>query len=166
MERYKELYNYSKEVLNAERERYYSIERKAAQYLTVLTLVLGLAGLSINRTQLSFIPPQGVVETLLFVLTILIWINLLASWYAVFSVLKLAGLSIPPLDDPTLKFFKEQKEIDIYYYLAQQMKESLEKNRVKVDQKARNLKLGYKLITVTVMLLGLFSVVYMIHRWH
>ncbi len=44
MGKYKGLYDYSKGVFETEHDRFKSIDGKAAQYLSVLTLLIGIAG--------------------------------------------------------------------------------------------------------------------------
>jgi predicted MFS family arabinose efflux permease len=86
MERYKELYNYSKEAFEREYDRFKNIDQKATQYLSVLTLLIGIAGFFVNWVVANFVPPKNIFEFILFVLAILILITLTITQVASYKL--------------------------------------------------------------------------------
>ncbi len=164
MERYKELYFHAREVLNAEKDRYYAIEQKASQYFTVLTLILGLASLFIKWILGNSYPPNRTSEFILFVLVVLSWLSLLIAWFIIFSILRVVDLKTLTIDDETIRFYDEHKDIDVYFHMARQMKYSFENNKKEVDRKAARLKLGYWFIMGAVLLLTLFSLTFFLSK--
>ena len=166
MDKYKELYDLSKEIFNAERDRLYSIEHKAAQYLSALTLLLGVAGFFVKWIVEHFIPPQSRLVWLLFCLAIAILLCLVAAWFFVFSVLRVQKLRVIPLDAKMIKFFDNNKPIDIYYQLSVKMAEELEKNWEVTGRKSKRLNRGYMLMCISVLLLVIFSVIFGVYKWN
>ena len=165
MERYKELYLHAKEVLNAEKDRYYAIEQKASQYFAVLTLVLGLASLFIKSILGTSTPSIRTSQGVLFLLAVLSWISLLIAWVLLFSVLRVVDLRTLTIDEKTIEFYVKNKDIDVYYYMACQMKDSFKTNKGKVDTKARRLKCGYWFIMSAVFFLTLFSLTFILSKY-
>lgn len=166
LDKYKELYILSKETFKAELDRFYSIEHKASQYLSALTLLLGVAGFFVKWIVEHFIPPQSCLVWLLFCLALAILLCLVAAWFFVFSVLRVQKLRVIPLDAKMIGFFDKNKPIDIYYHLSVKMAEELEKNWEVTGRKSKRLNRGYLLMCISVLLLVIFSVLFGIYKWH
>ena len=165
MEKYKELYNHSKSVFNEELNRFNRIDSKAAQYLAVLTLLIGLAAYLGQWLIEYIIPPNGIVDWILLVLGICIFISLILSWYFNFKVLKLHGVYKIPLDDETIEFYNSNRLIDIYFAMSKGLKDMLIKNTSKTDNKAKYLTYGYRCIITSAALLVLFSIPFIVKNW-
>lgn len=165
MENYKELYAISKEVFKEELERFYSIEQKASQYLSVLTLLLGATAFFIKWLVENFIPPHNTFEFVLVILASGILVCLFVSWFAIFSALKIYKVDIIPLTDEWVQFFADNKLIDIYYYLSVRMKEGRLANRATLNKKGRWLNVGYNSMRVAVVFLISFSVLFVAYKW-
>src|SRR5208283_5521963 len=97
MEKYKELYNLSKEVLNEELSRFTRIDDKAVKYLSVLTLVAGISGFFGKWIIDNLIPPKTGTEWALVILAFLLFIMIFVSWSLIFNVLRLHNITKMPL---------------------------------------------------------------------
>jgi hypothetical protein len=166
MEKYTQLFDYSKTVFKDELERFKNIEQKASNYLSALTILLAGAGFFVNWVLDRFVPPKSCLEIILVVFSIVILLLIALSWGFLFAVLRLDDLTGLPLDDKTLEFFVEQKEIDVYYYLSQGMATALASNRAIVNKKSQKLRVAYYLICVTIIMLITFATLYGYQRWH
>ena len=165
MENYKELFAFAKEAFKEDLERLKSIDQKASNYLSVLTLLLGVAGFFIKWVVEHFIPPQNALAVVLFVLTILIVAGILSSWFFTFSVLRLQRVATYPLDEATIKFFTDNELVDVYYYLSIGIQGAVEDNRKIGDAKSRRLNHGYRSILYTVILLLTFGIFFAVYTW-
>lgn len=165
MEKYKELYGYSKEVFKEELDRFNGIDQKASHYLSVLTILLGVAGFFVNWTLERFLPPKSALELALFILTIMMSVALLIAWFFIFSVLRMQDIYKLPLDTETIEFFAENKEIDIYYYLSIGIKDSLVENRLIGNRKSKKLICGYNSICIAAVLLLIFAILFGLYKW-
>jgi hypothetical protein len=166
MEKYKELYNLSKEVLNEELSRFDKIDDKAAKYLSILTLIAGVAGFFGKWLIDNFIPPKTIAEWALVILGAFLFIMLFLSWFLIFNVLRIHALVKMPLDAETIAFFDNNKLIDIYYALAKGNKDALAENRRTTDLKSRRLYHGYVSMIISGITLALFLSIFVVHSWN
>lgn len=160
------LYDYAKEVHNAEIQAFYDIERKAGQYFSACGLLLSAAGVTIGFSLNHFIPPHGYLKSTLALLSLLIAAGLLSSGFFLFRVLAVAGLRIPPLNDQIINAFTSNTEDEIYEQLSIKMRDATEQNRGVVKRKTQALKRGYWCIFITLVLLALFGVIFVADKWH
>lgn len=166
MEKYKELYNLSKEVLYEEQNRFNRINEKASKYLTVLTFMMGVYGFFLNLIVNDFIPSKSISEWIIVVLGFLIFSGVIISWFLIFCVLKIHEIKKIPLNFEMINFFDNNNLLDIYYALARGNKDALKINRDTTDRKSKLLSNGYRMIIVTTSLLVLFSLVFGYHKWN
>jgi len=166
MEKYKELYNLSKEVLYEEQNRFNRINEKASKYLTVLTFMVGVYGFFLNLIVNDFIPPKSISEWIIVVLGFLIFSCVIISWFLIFGVLKIQEIKKIPLNSEMINFFDSNNLLDIYYALARGNKDALKTNRDTTDRKSTLLSNGYRMIIVTTSLLVLFTLVFGYHKWN
>jgi len=165
MDKYKELYDHSKDVFKEELNRFKRIDIKATQYLTVLTLLIGAAGYFGKWLIDYVIPPNTFLDWSLLLIGILILFSLIVGWYLNFVVLKLQNLLKIPLNDETIEFYSNNKLIDIYFAMSKGFKESLNHNRKITNKKAKYLAYGYKSIIVSVSFLVLFTSLFLVKKW-
>jgi hypothetical protein len=165
IENYKELYTLSKEVFDSELDRFYQVEQKASQYLSVLTILLGAASFFLKWLFENFIPPRNPFEGSLVVLAAGIIISLLVSWFALFSSFKVHNVNIIPLNSLWIEFFAKNRLVDIYYHLSVRMKEGREQNRRVLNQKGRWMHLGYNSMRLAVICLVIFGLVFAAYKW-
>ena len=166
MDKYEELYKLSKAVFDEEQSRFNQIDEKASYYLSVLTLLLGVAGYFASRLIELFLPPHRPVEFILLALAFLIVVSLLASWAAIFSVIRVHTTLKIPLDDQIFDLFNSQDSNTIFYSLSIGIKHALMVNRQIGDNKAKKLYHGYRFICSTVLLLVLFAGFFGYYTWH
>jgi hypothetical protein len=165
LEKYKELYILSLEVLKEEQTRFNRIDDKASKYFSVLTILLGILGFFGKWVINNFIPPKSTLEYLLIILAILLSLSVLFSWFLTFKVFKIHYLKTIPLDSNMFDYFKDNKLIDIYYGLAKGNKNAFEDNCKITDYKSLMLTYSYKIIIVSVFLVCLFTFFYGFHIW-
>jgi len=165
MDNYKELYTLAKEVFDSEIDRFYKVEQKASQYLSVLTFLLGISGFFMKWLFESFIPPRNFYDVGLLVLAIATMACLFVAWFAIFSSLKVYQIHIIPLNSLWVDFFAKNKVIDIYYYLSVTMKEGREENRKVLNRKGRWMNLGYNSMRLAVICLAIFALVFATYKW-
>lgn len=162
IDKYKELYDLSLEVLKEEQDRFNRIDEKASKYFAVVTFLLGVFGfigkLLIDKAR----PPFSTIEWWLICLSLFILILLAASFFTTFNVLRIQRLKVLPLTIETLEFFNNNRLIDIYYTLSKGNEGALRENREVTNYKAKMLSIGYILINITIILLLLFSICYII----
>ncbi len=161
-----ELFNYSKEVLRAEIEAFNETERKAGQYFTVFGFLLSVSGVIIGVTWNRFIPPHARLETILFLLGVLIAVSLLITGFFIFKALRIASLNIPPLNSEMIEYFKGNNEKDIHEELSVKMSNAVGHNREVVKRKTASLRVGYLWMIMTASVLAMFGIILVAEKWH
>lgn len=162
LKKYKELYDLSKEVFYDELGRSTRIDEKASKYLTVLTLLLGAFAFFGKRLLDSILPPKNPIEWLLVIVSGLLLVFLVITWFLIFKVFKGHEFKKIPID---INFFDEHELIDIYYALSRGIKEALNLNRQQGDSKNRNLSRSFVLIRIIVVLLAIILILFTVHIW-
>ncbi len=155
MEKYRELFNLSKKVLNEEINRYRSLDEKAYRYLTALTFLLGMYGFFVSKLFPRLFPPHCFLDWLLVIILFLLFLFIVLSWFLLFSILRTACLATTPLN---ISFFEKNKLVNIYYSLAKTNREALLRNTRTNDHKSVLLKWGYCCMQVTMLLIVLLFI--------
>lgn len=140
MNKYEELYNLSKEVLNQENNRYRSLDQKASRYLTALTFIVGIYGFFVSRLLPQLLLPNSFIDWLLVIILILLFFFIILSWFFLFAILRTSSLATTPLN---IKFFVDHKLVDIYYSLTKTNEIALLKNSKRNNRKSKFLKWAY-----------------------
>ena len=166
MEKYKELYELSKEVLKEELSRFTRIDEKAAKYLSVLTLVAGAAAYFGKFVIDNLIPPKTVLEWVLVIIAASLCAAIFVSWFLIFNALRLHNLTKPPLNNEIIKFFDDNRMIDIHYALTKGNKDALKVNRYTSDRKSKRLYHGYNAMIVSCFILVVFLSLFVVHSWN
>lgn len=165
MEKYKELYELSIKLLFEEQNRFTRIDQKAAWYLTALTFLIGVANYFLAWIIEKFLPPQSPLEWVLFSLGIVLVFLIGITWYLCFSVHKVHEVVKMPLTNEMIDFFNSNDEIDIYFTLARANRIAYERNVATTNRKSKKLSLAYKVLIWFLILLTLFSVIYIAYSW-
>jgi hypothetical protein len=165
MRKYAELYQLTKDSLAQAEQRFNAIDGKASSYLAVLTLLVGTAAFFVKWVVDSFVPPVGIPHLAMVLLAVGMTGALVMSWYRAFQVLRVHRTRGILLGDKTIEFFDENRLIDIYYALAKENTVTWQANRAVNDAKAATLASAYRWITATVVLLLLFSSLYLALKW-
>lgn len=166
MEKYKELYELSKQVLEEELNRFTRIDDKAAKYLSALTLVAGAAAYFGKWVIDNLIPPKTFLELVLVIIAASLCAAIFVSWFLIFNTLRLHNLTKPPLNDETIKFFDDNIMIDIYYALTKGNRDALKVNRDTTDGKSRRLYRGYNAMIFSVIFLVVFLTLFVAYSWN
>lgn len=166
MDKYKELYELSKEVLKEELSRFNRVDDKAAKYLSVLTLVAGAAAYFGKWIIDNLIPPKTALEWILVIIAALLCASIFVSWFLIFNALRLHNVMKPPLNDETIIFFDDNRMIDIYYALAKGNRDAIKVNRDTIDRKSKRLYNGYNAIIVSGFILVAFLLLFIVHSWN
>lgn len=162
MEKYRELYNLSKEILNQEQDRFNGIEEKASKYLTVLTLLVGASGFFGKWIISDLIPPRNKLEWALVGLGLMLVFSIIVSWFVVFNALRIRKIKTIPLD---IQFFDDNELLNIFYALARGNKEALDENRKTTNRKSRMLDIGYYMMIVAMSFLIVFTSLFGFYSW-
>lgn len=157
LEKYKELYNLSKEAFNEELSRSHRIDQKATTYLAVLTFLLGILSFFGTRLIDSIFPPNDFLEWCLLVFCSSLLILIVFTWFVLFRVLKVHEFSKIPID---IQYFYKNELIDVYYGFSKGMNQNLSRNREIGDKKSLRLYKGYILIRVIVIFIAIFSFIF------
>lgn len=165
MNKYEELYRLAKDLVEQTEARFDTIDDKAANYLSVLTLLVGAAAFFIKWVTDTLIPPQQPLQWLLCVVAVAVTLCVVTAWWLVFRVLRIHKIKMPPLNDEMIRFFDEHDETDIYYALAKEYKGAWEDNQAVNNAKLRDLAIGYRMIIITGSLLLVFATLYAVYVW-
>lgn len=166
LEKYKELYMLSKEALNEEMGRFARIDEKASKYLSILTLLAGSVAYFEKWVIENLVPPITALEWILVILATILCAGIFLSWFFIFNSMRLHSVTKPPLNDEMIKFFDDNKLIDIYYALTKGNKEALRKNRVTTDRKSKQLYYGYNTLITSGVVLVAFLTLFFIYSWN
>jgi hypothetical protein len=162
LEKYKELYELSKEVFNEELNRSEFIDEKASKYLTALTFLVGAFAFFGREIFSSFLPPDDNIEWLLVIIAAVLLVSLIAAWFKIFSVFKTHEYSKIPID---ITFFDNNRLVDIYHAMARGIRIELLNNRATTDTKSRKLYHGYILLCIVVVCLVALLVLLALQTW-
>lgn len=162
MQKYKELYDLSREVFAEELNRSARLNEKATRYITVITFLLGVFAFFGKHILASILPPGNPLELLLTLVTAAVLVLLVITWFFAFRVLRVTWLRKIPID---ADMFNNNRLIDAYYAYSRGIKEWWEFNRDKGDLKSCALNHAYDLIRVTVVLFVILCVLFTIHAW-
>lgn len=165
IEKYKELYALSNSLLKEEHDRFNRVDQKAALYLSVVTLLIGIQGSFGKELLGSLIPPTTFLQWMLLNVGILSFLMLVATWFVIFRTLRIHALITQPLNHDMIEFFNNQSEVNIYYHIAKANADAREKNIKITDKKCKALYFGYQLIIATVCVFVLFTCLYFMQVW-
>lgn len=166
LEKYKELYTLSKEAFNEELHRFYRLDEKASRYFTMLTLLIGASLFFGKWLTKSILPPTCLIEWSIFILCILVFIVFISSWFKLMNAIKLHSLSKIPLDYNSIKFFSDNRLIDIYYAMSKGMSKEILVNREINDEKSRYLNDTYRRMYVLIFLLIFITILFVIKSYN
>ena len=165
MNKYEELYRLAKDLAEQTEARFDTIDGKAASYLSVLTLLVGVAAFFVKWITDTLIPPTTLLEWSLAFVAVGLVALVAVSWWMVFRVLRVHRIWTPPLTNEMLAFFEEHEETDLYFALAKRYQEAWARNQAVNETKAADLAAAYRAIILPGVLLIVFSVLYIAYIW-
>lgn len=165
LEKYKELYDLSREAAAQAEARFDAIETKASVYLSVLTVLVGTAGFFAKWAADQLLPPSGTLNWVLVVLAAAPVLAVAIAWLFVLRALRVHRIRVLPLSPGIIDFFDRNRLIDIYYALARDFVEVWETNTGVNERKVRQLTIAYRMIILSSIFLLSFGSCYSIHAW-
>lgn len=163
-EKLKQLFDYSKEVFDEDRNIFRDLENKASKYLTVFTALLAAAGFFANWLGIKVLSPKDWLETALLVNGLTLILVIFVTWLIIFLVLKIGNFEELPLDQGTIDFFLHKPLHQVYQEVSIGLKDAIEKNAETRATKAKLLKWGHWLIIATWVLLLLFTILFVAYK--
>lgn len=158
--KYKELFDYSTEILKDEHERFKNADEKASKYTTVLTFLLGVVAYVDKWTMEHALPARDPVDWALILVGTGTLICAVISWFMVSRVITMSSYRGRPLNGEVLSFYRKNRLIDIYYAFAKANAKALEENSTKTARKYRTLIVAFRWMYAAaiglILLLGLF----------
>jgi len=155
MEKYRELFNSSKYVLDEELKRSARIDDKASKYLAVLIVMFGLLSFLFKWSLDAFTPFIGVLDYVGILLLLLFTLFLALAFYLCFRVLKIHERLVMPMNDEMINFYNDNRLIDIYFALSKKFKKAYQENKMIGDRKGIQLYWGYKFIICSFIIMVL-----------
>lgn len=152
-EKYKELFDLSLKVLEEEQQRTNRLDEKASRYFSVLSFLIGIYGIFCSRIITDCIPFKGWVDISLIGLGFVNLAGLIVAWFLCFAIFRQHVIVKIPLNEGMIKFFNDNKLIDIHYTLSKANKDALMENRKIADIKSYLLTWTYKILSVVFMVL-------------
>lgn len=172
LEKYKELYLYSTDILIKEHERFSRADEKASKYSTTFVLLFGVVAYFdkwiFDKLQWPTFPVELPPDRPLFMAGVVGLLSLVVSavgWFLTNHVMKLRPIVSRPLNQDMLDFFENQSPLNIYYGLARENSNAYEENRKATDRKYSILKQTYNLMKLVLALLAELFVMYCLYSW-
>ena len=164
LEKYKELYQYSTDILLKENERFNRADEKASKYATMFFFLIGAVAYFDKWIFDRLHWPDNLLILLLNLP--LIAIGLLALLLS-FVGLILAQHSMKhrwvvsrPLNQEVLDFFENETRLTVYYGLAKENSNAYAENKKATDTKYNILKWSYRIMLSVFVMLALLSLIY------
>ena len=165
MDKYKELYDLSREAVAQGEARFDAIGTKASIYLSVLTVLVGMGGFFAKWAADHLLPPVDRLSWLLVVSAGATVLCVAAAWFLVLRVLRVHRIKVLPLSEETLAFFRHNRLVDIHYALARDFAEAWQTNTAVNEQKLQKLTFAYRMIMVTIVVALTFGSLYAVRAW-
>lgn len=165
IEKYRELYEYSRDMHFKQIERANRIDQKAAMFLSALTVLIGFAGFFLKATIEVAIPPEGLMDYIFLGVTILSCVTVVGSWFSFLIVLRVRKLENLRLDSQILDFFQTNRRIDVHYAISKRASEAFSDNDFQIASKLRRLTCGYLFAIVGVVLLTGSLIIFGYMKW-
>lgn len=167
LRKYAELYEHSRAVLAEELARSHRADEKASKYLTALSLVLGALVFFFQQlVDKKLLPPQGMLDCLIFQAMIVLFGAALLAWWFVFSCLRNDKFIKPPLDQSTLDFYNNNELVNIYYAMTKGNMDALAHNKMVGDRKSQALYRGYLAMNVSVVAVAILFLLLLVRQWN
>lgn len=165
IEKYRELYDYARDLHFRQIERANRIDQKAAMFLSAITVLIGFAGFFLKATIDGVIPPQGKIESIFLVAVLLSGLTVVVSWFSFLLVLRARKLENLRLDEKSLEFFRNNRRVDVHYGISKRAVEAFGDNDIHIAAKLRRLTCGYLSALVGVVLLAISLSIFCYLKW-
>jgi hypothetical protein len=173
LEKYKELYTYSTDVLLKEQERFNRADEKASKYSTTFVFLLGIVAFfdkwvldNLKWPDFPLALPSDMALSMAAVVGLFALLTSAAGWFLTNHVIKLRPIVSRPLNQEILDFFENQPLLNIYYGFARENSKAYVRNKEATDRKYAFLKWAYNLMKLVLALLAVLIVMYCLHSWY
>ncbi|WP_434707231.1 hypothetical protein J3P75_14850 [Pseudomonas sp. R1-1] len=160
MERYKFLYDLSRQALNEELDRFKKLEEKAGRFLSILSItIVGYTALN-NAASTKIFPVSGMLSYIFITLSVLTYIALFSACARLFRSIQLSRSPRVAIDDLTTQIIEKEDLITSYYQMAKTCQEAQQIARKQLDKKTELLLSAYKEISASAYLLSASLIIY------
>lgn len=154
MERYKFLYELSRQALNEDLERFKKLEEKAGRFLSILSIgIVGYTALN-NAASSKIFPICGTLSYTFIALSILTYLTLFSASARLFASIKLSKSPRVAIDEHTNKIIENEDLLTSYYQMAIACQEAQKISSRQLDKKTNLLLSAYKEINFSGFLLS------------
>jgi len=166
MERYKFLYELSKQALDEEIDRFKKLEEKAGRFLSILSIVIvGYTALN-NAAASAVLPAHGLLSYTFIALSALTYIALLSACSKLFSSIKLSKSPRVAIDNETTEIIQNEDLLTSYYQMAIACQEAQQIAKDQLDIKTGYLLSAYKEISFSAAILSASLITYFLILAH
>ena len=164
LEKYKELYSYSTDILLKEHERFNRADEKASKFATMFFFLIGAVAYFDKWIFDRLTWPHNLLSLLLDLPLIMVGlITLIASAVGLLlahHVIKTRPVVGRPLDRDVLDFFENETRITIYYGLAKENSNAYAENKKATNAKYAMITWLYRIMILVFALLAVLAVMY------
>lgn len=165
IDKYKELYAYSTDVLIKEHERFNRADEKAFRYATTFVFLIGAYAFFNKAIIEEILPPRELLEWMLVALGVVGLIVSLWGWYGANSVIRLFPYVSRRLDDDMIAFFRKENLLNIYYGLAKENSAAYQENLLFAQKKHQILTRISARLKISVGVLIWVAILYGVYRY-
>ncbi len=164
LEKYKELFTYSTDVLLREHDRFTKADGKASKYSTNFVFLLGIFAYTAKRlfdrfpwraltTFSPHWPAFALTASVIFATVVLGAIAIAAGWLLSNQVIQVAPIVSRPLNDDVVAFYDAQPLLNIYDSFARANVAAYQENKASTDKKYAILSWAHRMMILSVLLL-------------
>lgn len=148
IDKYKALYEYSKDQFSSESERFNRLEDKAVKYLSSITVAVGAYVLLVRWSAHKIIPPNDIVSWLAAISIAATFLIMVSAWSFIFRSLRLQDLKKMPIGSEITEYFKNNNKAVVYLGLAKKYSDAAEAKEIEYNKKLVNVRKGYSEIVL------------------
>ncbi len=156
IDKYIELYDLSKQVLDERLQSLRQVEEKASRYISVLGLLLVAYGLGGKFVLEELIPPRDWIDTFPLIVFLIFFALIIYTIFVLFRILDTRRLTHIPMNDEVIKLYSEQTHLNAIYAMTQGISEAVAKNEAVLLDKTARLTKSYRLMLSCIILLSIF----------
>lgn len=154
MERYKFLYDLSRQALNEDLDRFKKLEEKAGRFLSTLSIgIVGYTALN-NAASAKVFPTNGILSYTFILLSVLTYIALFSASARLFASIKLSKSPRVAIDEHTNQIIESEDLLTSYYQMALACQEAQQIASEQLHKKTDLLISAYKEISFSGFLLS------------
>lgn len=165
MDKYKELYDFSRDAVAQSEARFDAVDNKVSTYLSVFTVLLGGAGFLVKWVADHLVPPRGLMPWLLVILAVTTAALAIGTWLSLLRVLKVQKIRVLAFDETIVQYFRANRLVDVHFNVARSLSQACIANQAAHEAKIEKLTVAYRMMMLTMTAVLLFSLLYGVHMW-